>query len=466
MRFQEFISELGDSPAEHEPNRRRRRSLFHATVDGQWVDVFFDRSDLNGTLHITFTVNSKYDAPEQPTSASASTVRILSTVLSIIRQRLPEYIRSARPPAVSFTAREDSRTRLYRKYFVPVVQEILGPRWKLTEFPSMGMTVFNWRPVKKKEVTEGVRAYHGNQGGIDTEQLHTPMWFTASRPDAEYYAGDDGYVVVVDLDIKNPYRLRAGEEANTVLRRWQELQAQGYDGIHDRRLGDWIPFTRDQIHVISKDDTFVGENFSDGRPVIDMLEEGCIELSRMLEERPHLIENYEGWAEIQSLLNRIVGEDPVIGQHYSVLNLTIIPPGRFLVQQGIRTPVKLTNILDRGSYVQYEFDVSGRIFRFPEDHRAGDRLSRTFLYLTPRELEKTQSFIAMSLRDWEIRDRINENFADGKVKGKSRPGRVKRAGASCKGSVTDLRARAKKYGGERGKMYHWCANMKSGRQKK
>lgn len=60
---------------------------------------------------------------------------------------------------------------------------------------------------------------------------------------------------------------------------------------------------------------------------------------------------------------------------------------------------------------------------------------------------------------------LEENFADGKVRGKSRPGRVKRAGASCKGSVTDLRARAKKYGGERGRMYHWCANMKSGRKK-
>jgi hypothetical protein len=61
-------------------------------------------------------------------------------------------------------------------------------------------------------------------------------------------------------------------------------------------------------------------------------------------------------------------------------------------------------------------------------------------------------------------DELSENFADGKVKGKSRPGRVKRAGASCKGSVTDLRARAKKYSGERGKMYHWCANMKAGRK--
>ena len=58
-----------------------------------------------------------------------------------------------------------------------------------------------------------------------------------------------------------------------------------------------------------------------------------------------------------------------------------------------------------------------------------------------------------------------ENFADGKKKGKSRPGRVKRSGASCKGSVTSLRSKAKKSSGERAKMYHWCANMKSGRKK-
>lgn len=62
-------------------------------------------------------------------------------------------------------------------------------------------------------------------------------------------------------------------------------------------------------------------------------------------------------------------------------------------------------------------------------------------------------------------DILVENFADGKVRGRSRPGRVKRSGASCKGSVSVLRKRAKKYGGERGKMYHWCANMKSGRRK-
>ncbi len=75
---------------------------------------------------------------------------------------------------------------------------------------------------------------------------------------------------------------------------------------------------------------------------------------------------------------------------------------------------------------------------------------------TPQDLELRKKYIKQS---------VAENFADGKVKGKSRPGRVKRSGASCAGSVTDLRSRAKKYGGERGRMYHWCANMKSGRKK-
>ena len=57
-----------------------------------------------------------------------------------------------------------------------------------------------------------------------------------------------------------------------------------------------------------------------------------------------------------------------------------------------------------------------------------------------------------------------ENFKDGKKKGKSKPGRVKKSGASCNGSVASLRAKAKKYGGEKGKMYHWCANMKGGKK--
>jgi 5'(3')-deoxyribonucleotidase len=64
-----------------------------------------------------------------------------------------------------------------------------------------------------------------------------------------------------------------------------------------------------------------------------------------------------------------------------------------------------------------------------------------------------------------MQEPATENFADGKVKGKSKPGRVKKSGASCNGTVTQLRKRAKNASGEKAKMYHWCANMKSGRNR-
>ena len=63
-------------------------------------------------------------------------------------------------------------------------------------------------------------------------------------------------------------------------------------------------------------------------------------------------------------------------------------------------------------------------------------------------------------------NKLNKTKYSDEEDAESSPGRVKRAGASCKGSVTELRKRAKKYGGEKGKMYHWCANMKGGKKKK
>ena len=84
-------------------------------------------------------------------------------------------------------------------------------------------------------------------------------------------------------------------------------------------------------------------------------------------------------------------------------------------------------------------------------------------FLRNNKLVELDDIPSQPLPAWT--QQVGENFADGKVKGKSRPGRVKRAGASCDGSVTDLRRRAKNASGEKAKMYHWCANMKSGRKK-
>jgi hypothetical protein len=58
---------------------------------------------------------------------------------------------------------------------------------------------------------------------------------------------------------------------------------------------------------------------------------------------------------------------------------------------------------------------------------------------------------------------VAENFADGKNPG--RKGLAKRVGVNCKQSVSKLRSIANNSSGEKQKMAHWCANMKSGRDK-
>jgi hypothetical protein len=58
---------------------------------------------------------------------------------------------------------------------------------------------------------------------------------------------------------------------------------------------------------------------------------------------------------------------------------------------------------------------------------------------------------------------VGENFADGKKPG--RKGLAKRSGVNCKASVSSLRKTAKNSSGEKARMAHWCANMKSGRKK-
>jgi len=58
---------------------------------------------------------------------------------------------------------------------------------------------------------------------------------------------------------------------------------------------------------------------------------------------------------------------------------------------------------------------------------------------------------------------LSENFADGKKPG--RKGLAKRSGVDCKQSISKLRSIAAHSSGERQRMAHWCANMKSGKKK-
>jgi pterin-4a-carbinolamine dehydratase len=58
---------------------------------------------------------------------------------------------------------------------------------------------------------------------------------------------------------------------------------------------------------------------------------------------------------------------------------------------------------------------------------------------------------------------MHENFVDGKKPG--RKGLAKRSGVDTKASVSSLRKTAKNSSGEKQRMAHWLANMKSGKKK-
>jgi len=168
--------------------------------------------------------------------------------------------------------------------------------------------------------------------------------------------------------------------------------------------------------------------------------------------------------DIEKLLDNnfgiIQGEDVVDG------NFPVQQRDREM-QQGIERELKMYKILERLAQMWWNND---------EDPAVEKKLADMGWEVGEDEGSDTPSVFVIEIGDengnsyisWPIEQLekdVVENFADGKKKGKSRPGRVKKAGASCNGSVTSLRKKAKNSSGEKSKMYHWCANMKGGRKK-
>ena len=138
----EQLSEIGNAPSPHQPVRQRKRSAFWANVEDRELVVFFDRSSLNGALQITFTVDGSYDL----TGAQGKLAfRIFSTVLDIIRQRLPEYLKSRYTGTITFTAKlGEGRTAVYEK-FADMLTQIVGAKYeRQPNIDTMGQTLFSW----------------------------------------------------------------------------------------------------------------------------------------------------------------------------------------------------------------------------------------------------------------------------------------------------------------------------------
>ena len=97
--------------------------------------------------------------------------------------------------------------------------------------------------------------------------------------------------------------------------------------------------------------------------------------------------------------------------------------------------------------------------------------SRAKLY--DRLVQRYAGTMGYNYQSWDTRDGVHyeltrlkpsvaENFADGKKPG--RKGLAKRMGVNTKASVSTLRNVAKHSSGEKQRMAHWMANMKSGRK--
>lgn len=117
--------------------------------------------------------------------------------------------------------------------------------------------------------------------------------------------------------------------------------------------------------------------------------------------------------------------------------------------------------------IKFNKGVPHTVFAFgseEEEHRMMPLLKR--LGFTLHDID-TQDDYQKAIRASDVveylENYVAENFADGKKPG--RKGMAKRSGVNCKQSVTKLRDIAKHSTGERQRMAHWCANMKSGRSK-
>jgi len=208
---------------------------------------------------------------------------------------------------------------------------------------------------------------------------------------------------------------------------------------------------------------YVSENIE----TVDVDEVHANALKEHLLANPALFENQKDYQQMRKFLDSQKTTPPTVGNQYIYASTQVVPAAHYVNTAHFDNPHELVDIDDTHVY----FNVNGDVKRYPETGSVtGDLLSQIYFFDNKKQLEQFIVLSKLKFSDYTqtykiLDDSLDENFADGKVKGKSRPGRVKKAGASCKGSVSHLRKMAKKYSGERGKMYRWCLNMKAGKQK-
>lgn len=174
--------------------------------------------------------------------------------------------------------------------------------------------------------------------------------------------------------------------------------------------------------------------------------------------------------------NWVIKNVPELAKEHpmSIFAIKTPPAGRKIIDMGSVPPAKpkaaprelnpiekaLHDKLSEGAVEDLEKDLKN-----PYSYNAIDHMMQTIARknnITPKQLHDLFVKKHNEIPDKWVK-KLQENFADGKNPG--RKGLAKRSGVNCKASVSTLRNVAKNSSGEKQRMAHWCANMKSGRNK-
>jgi len=171
-----------------------------------------------------------------------------------------------------------------------------------------------------------------------------------------------------------------------------------------------------------------------------------------------------GWIAYNEPTQGVVLDPRIIKQHKMFDNRNPTLQHRRYDMQG------LVDSIGWSSYYQRESQLQ-RIYNHPDEKKVMLDVAKTMLkpFLGKSSEEADAMGYDQALKTAAdkvieiLKQPVTENFADGKKPG--RKGLAKRSGVNCKQSVSKLRSIAANSSGEKQRMAHWCANMKSGRNK-
>lgn len=161
-----------------------------------------------------------------------------------------------------------------------------------------------------------------------------------------------------------------------------------------------------------------------------------------------------------------MSDQPVKNKEYIFILLALVNNKIVELQKS-----EIGTLLGIKNNVYYIKTSDGKTVKFPSEDVRNNMISKTFLFKNKKKFDKFRSLISLKFDsnvnecagDDECSCGCHENFADGKKPG--RKGLAKRSGVPTKASVSKLRSIAKHSTGEKARMAHWMANMKSGKKK-